>query len=55
MFSGGTMIGSHNYLGKIGDITVNTDTYTEKRKAGLGVYSTTIGTNSFYQWYRCNH
>lgn len=45
--SGGTMIGSHNYRGKIGDITVNTDTYTEKRKAGLGVYSTTIGTNSF--------
>ena len=41
------MIGSHNYRGKIGDITVNTDTYTEKRKAGLGVYSTTIGTNSF--------
>ena len=45
--SGGTMIGSHNYRGKIGDITVNTDTYTEKRKAGLGIYSTTIGTNSF--------
>lgn len=45
--SGSTMIGSHNYRGKIGDITVNTDTYTEKRKAGLGVYSTTIGTNSF--------
>lgn len=45
--SGGTMIGSHNYRGKIGDITVNTDTYAEKRKAGLGVYSTTIGTNSF--------
>ena len=45
--SGGTMIGSHNYRGKIGDITINTDTYTEKRKAGLGVYSTTIGTNSF--------
>ena len=45
--SAGTMIGSHNYRGKIGDITVNTDTYTEKRKAGLGVYSTTIGTNSF--------
>lgn len=45
--SGGTMVGSHNYRGKIGDITVNTDTYAEKRKAGLGVYSTTIGTNSF--------
>ena len=45
--SGGTMIGSHNYRGKIGDITVNTDTYTEKRKAGLGLYSTTLGSNSF--------
>lgn len=45
--TGGTMIGSHNYRGKIGDITVNTDTYAEKRKAGLGLYSTTIGANSF--------
>ena len=41
------MVGSHNYRGKIGDITVNTDTYAEKRKAGLGVYSTTLGSNSF--------
>ena len=45
--SGGVMVGSHNYRGKIGDITVNTDTYTEKRKAGLGLYSTTLGSNSF--------
>lgn len=45
--SGGTMVGSHNYRGKIGDITVNTDTYVEKRKAGLGLYSTTLGSNSF--------
>ena len=45
--SGGTMVGSHNYRGAIGDITVNTDTYAEKRKAGLGVYSTTLGSNSF--------
>lgn len=45
--TGGTMIGSHNYRGKIGDITINTDTYAEKRKAGLGLYSTTIGANSF--------
>ena len=29
------------------DITINTDTYAEKRKAGLGLYSTTIGANSF--------
>ena len=41
------MVGSHNYRGKIGDITVNTDTYTDKRKAGLGLYSTTLGSNSF--------
>lgn len=45
--TGGTMIGSHNYRGKIGDITVNTDTYAEKRKVGLGLYSTTLGSNSF--------
>lgn len=45
--TGGTMVGSHNYRGKIGDITVNTDTYAEKRKAGLGLYSTTLGSNSF--------
>lgn len=45
--SGGTMIGSHNYRGQIGDITVNTDSYNTKRKAGLGIYSTTIGGNSF--------
>ena len=45
--SGGTMIGSHNYRGKIGDIEVNTDTYDTKRIAGLGVYSTTVGGNSF--------
>ena len=45
--SGGTMIGSHNYRGQIGDITVNTDSYNTKRTAGLGIYSTTIGGNSF--------
>ena len=45
--TGGTMVGSHNYRGKIGDITVSTDSYTEKRIAGLGIYSTTLGANSF--------
>ena len=45
--SGGTMIGSHNYRGQIGDITVDTDSYNTIRKTGLGVYSTTIGGNSF--------
>lgn len=45
--SGGTMIGSHNYRGQIGDITVDTDSHNTIRKTGLGVYSTTIGGNSF--------
>lgn len=45
--TGGTMVGSHNYRGKIGDITVSTDSYAEKRIAGLGIYSTTLGANSF--------
>lgn len=45
--TGGTMVGSHNYRGKIGDITVSTDEYKTKRIAGLGIYSTTLGANSF--------
>ena len=45
--TGGTMVGSHNYRGKIGDITVSTDSLDEKRIAGLGIYSTTLGANSF--------
>ena len=45
--TGGTMVGSHNYRGKIGDITVSTDEYKTKRMAGLGIYSTTLGANSF--------
>lgn len=44
---GGTVVGSHNYRGDLGDITVNTDTYADKRKSGLGLYSTTLGSNSF--------
>lgn len=42
--TGGTMIGSHNYRGKLGDIEVDT---SNTRKEGLNVYSTTIGANSF--------
>ena len=45
--TGGTMVGSHNYRGKIGDITVSTDEYKTKRITGLGIYSTTLGANSF--------
>lgn len=42
--TGGTMIGSHNYRGKLGDIEVDT---SNTRKQGLNVYATTIGANSF--------
>ena len=46
--SGGIMIGPHNFRGKMGDIdNISTDTYDEKMKLGLGVLSTTLGTNSF--------
>ena len=46
--SGGIMIGPHNFRGKMGDIeNISTDTEKEKRKLGLGVLSTTLGTNSF--------
>lgn len=42
--TGSTMIGSHNYHGALGDTTVDTDS---TRDMNLGVYSTTIGANSF--------
>ena len=42
--TGSTMIGSHNYKGKLGDIDV--DSATTKTYA-LNVYATTIGANSF--------
>ena len=46
--SGGIMIGPHNFRGKMGDIdNISTDTRDEKAKLGLGVLSTTLGTNSF--------
>jgi len=46
--SGGIMIGPHNFRGKMGDIdNISTDTKEEKAKLGLGVLSTTLGTNSF--------
>ena len=44
--TGSTMIGSHNYRGDIGDITINTDN-NETRGANLNAYATTIGANSF--------
>lgn len=42
--TGGTMLGSHNYRGDIGDTSVDT---SETRKQGLNVYATTLGANSF--------
>lgn len=45
--SGGVMIGSHNYRGKLGDVEINTDTVENRRKYGLGVLATTLGANSF--------
>ena len=44
--TGSTMIGSHNYRGDIGDITIDTD-HDGTRGANLNAYATTIGANSF--------
>lgn len=44
--TGSTMIGSHNYRGELGDVTINTDD-NGTRAASLNVYSTTVGANSF--------
>ena len=44
--TGSTMVGNHNYIGKIGDVNMNTDT-DGTRAQNLNAYSTTIGTNSF--------
>lgn len=42
--TGSTMIGSHNYKGKLGDIDVDSAT---TRTYALNAYATTIGANSF--------
>lgn len=44
--TGSTMIGSHNYRGELGDVTIDTD-HDGTRAASLNAYSTTVGTNSF--------
>ena len=44
--TGSTMIGSHNYRGELGDITIDTD-HDDTRAASLNAYSTTVGANSF--------
>ena len=46
--SGGIMIGSHNFRGKMGDIdNISTDKKEDKAKLGVGVLATTLGANSF--------
>lgn len=44
--TGSTMIGSHNYRGELGDVTIDTDR-DGTRAASLNAYSTTVGANSF--------
>ncbi|WP_304941387.1 YadA-like family protein [Veillonella sp. R32] len=45
--SGSLMVGTHKYIGKLGDVDIDTSTEETRRKAGVGVNNTTIGTNSF--------
>ncbi|WP_298705510.1 ESPR-type extended signal peptide-containing protein [uncultured Veillonella sp.] len=45
--SGSLMVGTHKYIGEIGDVTVNTTTEAGRKATGVGVNATTIGTNSF--------
>ena len=45
--SGSTMIGTHNYKGKIGDTEVDTNNVNSMRDHGISVNATTVGVNSF--------
>lgn len=45
--SGGTMIGTHNYKGVIGDTSVDTSSEASMRAHEVSVYATTVGANSF--------
>ncbi len=45
--SGGTMIGTHNYKGKIGDTEVDTNSEASMREHHINVNATTVGVNSF--------
>ena len=45
--SGSTMIGTHNYKGKIGDTEVDTNIVNSMRDHGISVNATTVGVNSF--------
>lgn len=42
--TGGTMVGSHNYKGALGDTDVDS---SATRSSAIGVYTTTVGANSF--------
>lgn len=45
--SGGIMLGSHNYRGKLGDLDIDTDILENRRNYGMGILATTLGANSF--------
>ena len=45
--SGGVMIGDHKYVGALGDITVDSNTDSGKRKRSVLVGATTVGLNSY--------
>lgn len=45
--TGSVMIGDHTYIGKLGDIEVDSSTPSTKMTLNNGVYSTTLGTSSY--------
>ncbi|WP_295238722.1 ESPR-type extended signal peptide-containing protein [Veillonella sp.] len=45
--SGSLMVGTHKYVGQLGDVNIDTSTEKTRRAAGVGINNTTIGTNSF--------
>lgn len=45
--SGSTMVGTHNYSGAIGDVTLSTNPASSMLQPNLSPFATTIGANSF--------
>lgn len=45
--TGSVMIGDHTYIGKLGDIEVDSSDNSKKMNLNNGVYSTTLGTSSY--------
>ena len=45
--TGGLMIGTHNYNGKLGDVTVNSNDSSDVNAKSKNVFTTTLGTNSY--------